>query len=132
MAQHGTPALPDLQLRNSTLKATLRRKSTHGLIEMDAEQLAAVVLDEAFIAMGWTNKSIGADLHINESVVGRWRAPHAREWPSHVQMVKLGQLSNGEFLRLIHRGFARRYGWGRKALLDLVSAVEDLAEAMEA
>lgn len=126
-AQHRKD-LDGLPLRSSTLKAGLRQKTTQDAqtLEMTPEMLTAVVLDEAVIAAGMTNKGIAMELGISESIVARWRSPHARECPSLLQVTKLGP----DFQRLMHRGFARRYGWRRKALLDLAAAMGDLAEAV--
>ena len=113
------------QVRTSTLKADVRRKSTpaSGLVEMTPQMLAAVCFDEAVIAAGLTNKGIASDLGVNESIVGRWRNLDAKESPSLVYVTRLGP----EFVRLLTRGYSRRCGWGRLALIDLITAVGDVA-----
>jgi hypothetical protein len=120
------------QVRTSTLQAGLRRKSTPvesqaGIVEMTPQQLASVCFDEAVIRAGLTNQGIAADLDVNESIVGRWRNVNARETPSLFYLTKLGP----DFLRLLYRGFSRRCGWGKKALLDIARAVEDAAVEVE-
>jgi hypothetical protein len=123
-------APPDLsQVRTSTLKSSLRRKSTlaPGVVEMTPQMLASVCFDEAVIAAGLTNQGIAADLGVNESIVGRWRNVNAKESPSLLYLSLLGP----EFLRLLYRGYSRRCGWGRYALLDLVEALGDVAVNQE-
>ena len=132
-ARRESVAKPDLgQVRTSTLQAGLRRKSTPlaeqaGIVEMSPQQLASVCFDEAVISAGFTNKEIAAALDVNESIVGRWRNVDARETPSLFYVAKLGP----DFIRLLHRGFSRRCGFGRKALLDLAQAVGELAAQVE-
>jgi hypothetical protein len=126
-------SLPTLPLHKVTLKASLRQKVTPpqlpaGIVEMSAQELAAVCLDEARIACGLTAKDFAAHFQLSESVVHRWLNPHARECPSQAQITSLGS----EFMRQLARSYNRRFGWGRTALLDVVKAIGELAEEMSA
>lgn len=126
-------ALPTLQLQKVTLKATLRQKVTQpinqaGFVEMTAQELAAVCLDEALIACGLTPKELAAHFELSESVIHRWLNPNARECPSQAQLTSLGS----EFLRQLTKSYSRRFGWGRRAWLDAANAMGDLAEELSA
>lgn len=118
------------QVRTSALKAGEVRNPhpTRGLVEMSPEMLVSVCFDEAAIAAGLSNKAIAAAVGIaSDSMVTRWRNPEAKDCPSLVQVLKLGP----DFARLMYRGFSRRYGWQRKALLDLVEALGDVVVNQE-
>jgi hypothetical protein len=133
MAPSLPASLAALPLQKVTLKATLRQKVTPppilaGFVEMTAQELSAVCLDEARIACGLTPKELAAHFELSESVIHRWLNPHARECPSQQQLTSLGS----EFMRQLGLSYGRRFGWRAKALLDVVKAIGELAEEMSA
>lgn len=126
-------ALPTLQLQKVTLKVGLRQKVTPplnqaGIVEMTPQELAAVCLDEARIACGLEPKELASHFGLSESVIHRWMNVNARECPSQSQLTSLGS----EFMRQLTKSYDRRFGWGRKALLDVVTAMGALADEMSA
>lgn len=120
-------ALDNLPLRNSTLKATLRRESTQdaGTLE-NAQQIASLIFDDAVKAAKLSNQDIGHRLQVNESIVGRWRNPNAREFPSLLQLQRLGP----DFLLKLNHASNQRNGLGRRVLQSLLDVVGDLAVAV--
>lgn len=124
MASESARALPDLPLRNLTLKASLLQIPKQVPVSAEnAQEVTGELFDMACIRAGLSNKEIAATLGVSDSLVARWRRPEARERATVTQMVQLGPL----FLLAYHKVFGFRFGARRAALLSLVEAVADLA-----
>ena len=122
------PSAADLQLQKRSLKVGARKNLSQpaGTEQMTPEMQASVVFDMACIRFGQKNQAIALTAGVSESLVSRWRNPEHREVPSLSQVVALGP----EFQRLFAREQSKFYGFGKRALLDLVEAVGELAEAV--
>jgi len=135
---HRLPTAEDLHLQKMTAKAGLRQKVTPPSkypadTAMNHGELSAVCFDEACLAMGWQlDKQVQAELDkrritVSTSVIARWRNPHAKESPSIAVCTALGS----EFMRLMKRGYSRRFGWGKAAMLDALSAFAEVVDEMD-
>lgn len=119
-------------LQKQTLKAGLRQKQTQQPEDAESHRLAGALFDMACIEFGEKNQALGIriaealgmDNPISESLIARWRKADARERPNLTQMMALGS----EFNRIFRKHESRHRGWGKRALLDLVEAVEAVAE----
>lgn len=128
-AQQSARVIPDLQLKDVSLKARLR-KNVSQPAELTPEQahiLAAVVLNEALETCdSVTPKQLAIHLDVSESLISRWRKPEHRERPSYVQVMSFPPA----LLLVMNRIVNRRFGFVRAALLNLVDAAGDLAIAV--
>jgi len=134
MAEQLRRRVADRPLQNLEPGSPARKilSQASGLVEMTPSMVASVVYDKAVIRSGLKALAISEMLRVaecpaSESLISRWRNPTQRESPSLVQLCAHGP----EFLRLFKRELEVYHGWGRLALLDVVNALGDLAEAME-
>ncbi len=112
------PAAEPLR-RNSTHEDELRSEQSHDA----ASALAARLFNQAVDAATLTNKEIASLCGVSESLVGRWRAPHAREQPSLLQMLLLPP----SFHLHMNKAINNHYGFGRAAMTRLLEAMGDVA-----
>lgn len=77
-----------------------------------------------WIAVTLTEKGF----RVSEAMVSKWRSPDYTELPTYAHIVALGP----EFERAYSKSVSQVNGWGRIALMDVVSALGDLAEEMSA
>jgi hypothetical protein len=101
-----------------------------GASQLDAQELAAVLLDQALILWGdeGESKAVAATLGISESLVGKWRRTDERASPSLIQLVALGPV----FLGLLNKVEGRYHRRAERALLDLALAVGEYERHREA
>lgn len=123
--------LPKLSMARADLpeRKILSRKP----VEMTPQQVSAVVYDMAAIRFGLKNLAIAhilkeAGCPASESLISKWRNPNYTESPSMMQLCAHGV----EFQRLLQKEWSKFHGFGRLALLDAVTALGELAEALEA
>jgi hypothetical protein len=128
MASSVLPSTSELQLQKHSIKVGVRKVLSHdpGIVEMTPEMLASVLFDKACIRAGKKNLWIASTLDVSESLVSRWRKVEHREVPSLVQVLSLGE----DFQRAFKKEQEVYHGWARKALIDLVGAMGELAEAV--
>lgn len=128
MSHSVLPTAADLQLQKRSLRVEPRKilKQSSEPTEMTPEMVASVVFDAAAIRFGQKNAALAITLGVSESLISRWRNPEHREVPSLVQVIALG----ADFQRLFVKEQSKFYGFGRKALLDLVDAVGELSVAV--
>lgn len=113
-----------MELRKSELERDGFRKSEPLEGEFrESEQVAALVIDEAFTLAGLQNKEIAHLCGISVSLVEKWRKPDVKGCPSFAQMLRLPPA----FHIALHRVLNRRYGFGRAALGRVLDALGDLA-----
>jgi hypothetical protein len=93
----------------------------------ESEQLAAEILDAAFIAACINNKEIADLCRVSVSLVEKWRSRDARGCPSLVQLLCLPTRFHIE----LHRAMNRRLGLGRAALAHALEALGALALVVE-
>ena len=122
------PTASELELQKHSLKVQPRKVLSHerGTVEMSPEMLTSVLFDQACLRFGKKNLWIATTLGVSESLVSRWRNPDHREGPSLAQVIALGE----EFQRAFKKEQEKYHGWGRKALMDVIEAVGELAEAV--
>lgn len=128
--------LDDALLHKKALRSGLRQKLEQPaqVVEMGPDALAAVLLDMAAIEFGEKNdalgiriaEAMGLEKPLDGSLIAKWRKPHEREQPSYAQVMALGP----EFNRILRKLESKHFGWARQSLLDLVDALEDVAEEM--
>lgn len=123
-----TAALPDLELKHVSLRASLRNKGSQSreLSAAQAETLAAEVFDEALIRAGIGTEEAALIVGVSKSLVSRWRSDSYREQPSYAQLLRLP----AHFQYAMHKVANQRFGFGRAALLDLLDAAGQLAVAV--
>lgn len=122
-------SLPPMELRASERQGTAFRKSEQGDEALGkTEQIAAVLLNEAFDACGLENKEIAHLCDVSVSLVDKWRSTEARGCPSFVQMLLLPPSFHLE----LHRAMNARFGFGRAILRRFLDDAADLALLVEA
>ena len=118
-----------MEVRRSEPKTSAFRNSEHEADGLGkAEQLAAILLDEAIENAGLTNKEVAHLCGVSVSLVEKWRKADARGCPSFVQMLCLP----AAFHIALYRVQNKRFGYGRAALARLIDAASDLALVTEA
>ena len=93
----------------------------------ESERIAAELLDTAFVMSGLENKEIAHLCGVSESLVIKWRSADTRGCPSFVQMLRL-PLS---FQWALHKSMNTHFGFGTRALQDVLDAVGLLAAGMK-
>lgn len=117
--------LPPTEVRSSEHPSAAFRKSEHAgkPDQNDTAELAAALFDEALTRAQLTNKDVAHLLGVSVSMVEKMRSTEARGCPSFAQMLRLPPAFHIE----MHRAMNRRFGFGRRALLDLMEAAGTLA-----
>lgn len=133
MPQHSSDALDRLPLRTTKQAQAALRNSTQSVdLRENAQEIASHIFDDAVEGSRLTNQSIAFALKVSDSIVGRWRNPNAREFPSLLQLQQLGELKDvGQtFLCEFNKACTRRNRLGRRVLQSVLDAVGDLAVAV--
>ena len=94
--------------------------------EMTPTQIASVIFDMACIRFGEKDEALAITVGVSRSMVTRWRDLDAREVPNTAQIAALGE----DFNRIYGKVRNRFYGFGKRALIDLLDSVGELAEAV--
>lgn len=119
-----------------TLSMTLpagKLLSTSPRTDANPLEKASIVFDMTVIRTDLKGDYIAAVLtakgfRVNEATVSKWRSPTYPHLPTYAHIVALGP----EFERAYARTVSMVNGYGRIALMDVVSALGDLAEEMSA
>lgn len=129
-----TRAVPTVPLGNRQIKAGLPKvlKESAGLVAMTDSSKASVLFDMAAIKFGQTNVWMAAHLRskgyrVSEQLVSQWRSVDRDELPHLGHLMALGE----GFLRLLHKVESDHFGWGKRALLDVLNAIGEIAEGLE-
>ena len=127
----GTPDLS--QVQNLKRKPAKVQTVDHGVIRTQAVmtpyQQASVLFDLACVRFGEKNLALALTISaatgqtVSESMVSRWRNVGQRDLPNEAQLLALGSAFN----RLYYREKRDHFGWARLALIDLITAVGDVA-----
>ena len=122
--------------RTQALKVTIpapvvRANETHeDAVRLEQTQLAheeaSALFDEALKAAGIETSDVAYLFGVSESVVNRMRSKDARERVSFAQMLLLPV----SFHWHLHKAMNRRYGFGRRALAEMVDAAGMVAVAV--
>jgi hypothetical protein len=98
---------------------------------MSPQIKASMLFDMACIRRDLKNLTVALELQargfrVSESLVSRWRNGEYAELPNGAHIAALGS----EFERAHHLCSSKVNGFGKRALLDLVEAVGELAQAV--
>jgi hypothetical protein len=115
--QHDQLNLPPTLLTNGSHKVEVRTERSQ-----TPEDLSAVLFAGAMDAAHLTVKEAAGHAKVSESLVRRWRSPHHREVPSHVQLLMMPPA----FQLAYSRGHSRHFGFAQQALLRLGEALGDI------
>lgn len=119
MPTHSQMNLPPVLLANDTQDEAPRPKCTPAVASVHAAEL----FDEALTDARITTAEVAYLLSVSESLVRRMRSKDARERVSFAQMLLLPPA----FHWALHKSMSTRYGYGRKALTDLLEAAGRIA-----
>jgi hypothetical protein len=127
------PSTSELHLKKHSLPAPTRKilSDSRGFVEMSPQIKASLLFDMACLRLDLKNLAVALELQkrefrVSESLVSRWRSGDYAELPNGAHIASLGP----DFERAYHLCSSRVNGFGKRALIDLVEAVGELAEAV--
>jgi hypothetical protein len=117
-------------LLNLEHEALVLRKAEHDTMTVDeAIRVSSMLVAEALKNAKINYKAAAHLTGVSDSLAQKWCSPDQRESPSLVQQLRLGVRFNYELHKAINRH--ERFGFGRRALGEMLSAAGMLALAVE-